>query len=68
MVDTDSREGWGLLSRPGESAAGSGREAGSRGNIRVVEYHEYNVGGEVSDPTHTDAGSLVTMRCVGSHF
>lgn len=30
-------------------------------NIRVFEYHEYTVGGEVCDPTHSDGGSLVTM-------
>jgi hypothetical protein len=27
----------------------------------VFEYHEYTVGGEVCDPTHSDGGSLVTM-------
>ena len=32
-----------------------------RSNIRVFEYHEYTVGGEVCDPTHSDGGSLVTM-------
>jgi hypothetical protein len=29
--------------------------------VRVAEYHEYTVGGAVSDPRHCDSGSLLTM-------
>ena len=57
MVEADCQAGWGLLSA--QCAEDEG-EAGCS-NIRVVEYHEYRKGGEVCDPTHTDAGSLVTM-------
>ena len=57
MVAADRQAGWGLLSAQCAEHEG---EAGCS-NIRVVEYHEYRKGGEVCDPTHTDAGSLVTM-------
>ena len=33
----------------------------STAEVRVVEYHEYTIGGAVSDPKHCDSGSLVTM-------
>jgi hypothetical protein len=57
MVEADRQAGWGLLA---PNCAEDEREAGCS-NVRVVEYHEYRKGGEVCDPTHTDAGSLVTM-------
>ena len=64
MVAADRQAGWGLLRRPGDAPEeGEQARAGEAGcgNVRVVEYHEYRAGGEVCDPTHTDAGSLVTM-------
>ena len=47
MRRADAEQGWGQLS-------------GRAHNIRVCEYHEYTVGGEVCDPRHRDGGSLVT--------
>ena len=74
MVGADRAAGWGLLSpivHKDDAAQGSELEPEPQpepepgeagwGNIRVVEYHEYGVGGQVNDPKHTDAGSLVTM-------
>jgi hypothetical protein len=44
------------------AAAGGADAAGVVGSgVRVMEYHEYRAGGQVSDPKHADDGSLVTM-------
>mmetsp|Transcript_43795 Transcript_43795/g.99010 ORF Transcript_43795/g.99010 Transcript_43795/m.99010 type:complete len:279 (-) Transcript_43795:121-957(-) len=49
--EADEKGGWGVL---------AGKDA-SRLNLRTVEFHEYGRGGQLSDPGHYDAGSLITL-------
>jgi hypothetical protein len=44
-----------------ESGGGWGLLRGRHAYVRSIEYHAYSQGGSVSDPTHRDAGSTLTM-------
>jgi hypothetical protein len=51
IEDADHEEGWGLVSA----------RLPERVNFRTIECHEYGAGGQLSEPLHYDAGSLVTI-------
>ena len=50
VVRVDREQGWGLL---------AGAE--DKGRVRCAEYHRMAKGGSLGDPTHYDAGSMVTL-------
>jgi hypothetical protein len=66
--EADIAQQWGLLHPPASASAGS--EGGEIGdsindrdylNVRVMELHDVEPGGALSDKMHFDGGSLVTL-------